>query len=186
MVGRSRPSRCRLSPTSDDGWCLELTPRISAKSRMPMGSTSTNEGVGLTVGLCVKQTPKSPFLRFRRKAIESFSCYRWVFQVCRLERGGGNGQVPRPSANFGVVRSTVRYLRFKRRGSSSDFPLLRIEFFYHDSDFEYCALKGCPRGKVAVRNSMALSVLRSVNALVLGRSLRSLRTPKTPSARASL
>ena len=81
-----------------------------------MGSTSTNEGVGLRVGLCVKQTPKSPFLKFRRRAIESFSCYRWVFQVCRLERGGGTGQVPRPSANFGVGRSTVRYLRFKRRG----------------------------------------------------------------------
>ena len=58
-----------------------------------MGSTSTNEGVGLRVGICVKQTPKSPFLKFRRKAIESFSCYRWVFQVCRLERGGGTGHL---------------------------------------------------------------------------------------------
>ena len=141
-----------------------------------MGSTSTNEGVGLRVGLCMKQTPKSPFLRFRRKAIESFSYYRWVFQVCRLERGGGTGQVPRPSANFGVVRGTVRYLRFKRRGSSSDCSSLRIEFNHHDSDLEYCASKGCPRGKVAVRIRMALSVLQSVNALVLGRSLRSLRT----------
>ena len=86
-----------------------------------MGSPSTNEDVGLRVMLCVKQTPESPFLRFRRKAIESFSYYRWVFQVCRLERGGGTGQVPRPSANFGVGRSIVRYFKFKRRRCGIDW-----------------------------------------------------------------
>jgi len=80
-----------------------------------MGSTSTNTDVGLRVGLCMKQIQRNPFLKFRRKAIESFSCYRWVFQVGRLEKRGSTGQVPRPSAKFGVVRSTVRYLRFKRR-----------------------------------------------------------------------
>ena len=118
---------------------FELTLRISAKSRMPMGSTSTNEDVGLRVGLGMKQTPKSPFLRFRRNAIESFSCYRWVFQVCRLEKWGSTGQVPRSSASFGVVRSIIRYLRFKDRGSSSYFSLLRIEFNHHDSDFGWSA-----------------------------------------------
>ena len=85
-----------------------------------MGSTSTNKDVGLRVGLCMKRTPRNPILMVRRKAIESFSCYRWVFQVGRLEKRGSTGQVPRPSANFGVAGSTVRYPKFKRRRGGLD------------------------------------------------------------------
>ena len=99
---------------------FELTLRISAKSRMPIGSTSTNENVGVRVGPCMEGTPMDPILVVRRKAIESFSCYRWIFQVGRLEKRGSTGQVPRPSANFGVAGSTVRYTRFKRRRGGLD------------------------------------------------------------------
>ena len=141
-----------------------------------MGSTSTNEGVGLKVGLCMKWTMGSPFLVVRRNALEGFSCYREVFQLGWLEKRGSTGQVPRPSANFGVVRSTVRYLRFKRRRCGLDSKEKKTKRFNHQRSSEFDASKGCPRGKVAVRNRMALSVSQSDNALVLGRSLRSLRT----------
>jgi hypothetical protein len=65
-----------------------------------MDGTSTNEDVGLRVVLCMKRTPGNPILVVRRKAIESFSCYRWVFPVVRLEKRGKTTQVPRPPAKF--------------------------------------------------------------------------------------
>ena len=102
-----------------------------------MGSTSTNEGVGLKVGLCMKWTMGSPSLMVRRNALEAFSCCREVFQLGRLEKRGSAGQVPRPSANFSVVRSTVGYLRFKRRRCGLDSREKKMKRFNHQRSSEF-------------------------------------------------